>query len=54
VATETESGGWDLGTLAIDGAAPQQLLSFGRDPDGEVYALGAGEDGGAVYRLVPA
>ena len=54
VATEGESDEWELGTLGIDGSGPQQLLSFGRDPDGELYALGAGADGGAVYRLVPA
>lgn len=32
----------------------QQVRSFGRDADGEVYVLGIGSDGGAVHRLVPA
>jgi glucose/arabinose dehydrogenase len=56
LATEGDDG-WETGTLAIrdaDQGAIQQLLSFGRDADGEVYALGAGTEGGGVYRLVPA
>jgi hypothetical protein len=32
----------------------QQLRSFGRDPAGEVYVLGTGEEGGGLHRLVTA
>jgi glucose/arabinose dehydrogenase len=56
LATESDDG-WETGTLTIrdaDSGAVQQLLSFGRDADGEIYVLGAGGDGGGVYRIVPA
>jgi glucose/arabinose dehydrogenase len=31
-----------------------RILSFGREPDGELYVLGIGDDGGGLHRVVPA
>ena len=54
---EPDDGGpWPTGTLPIadsDRDKLQQLLSFGRDRDGRLYALGRGDDGGGVYELRP-
>jgi glucose/arabinose dehydrogenase len=50
-------GPWPTRTLALAGDGADrlgQLLSVGRDDDGEVYVLGTGSDGGGVYQLVPA
>ena len=46
---------WPIAVLEIDeGEKLGRLLSFGRDGDGEVYALGTGADGGGLFRVVPA
>ncbi|EJN58070.1 PQQ-dependent sugar dehydrogenase [Halogranum rubrum] len=37
-----------------DSETLDQLLSFGRDPTGELYVLGVGPEGGGVHRLVSA
>ncbi|WP_435348430.1 PQQ-dependent sugar dehydrogenase [Haloarchaeobius sp. HRN-SO-5] len=47
-------GRWPTDTLDVAGDGLQRLLSFGRDRDGELYALGIGADGGGLYRVVPA
>ncbi|HKJ59635.1 MAG TPA: PQQ-dependent sugar dehydrogenase [Halobacteriales archaeon] len=53
----TDGGGlWPTGTLPIvdgDRGKLQQLLSFGRDGAGRLYALGRGDGGGGVYELRP-
>jgi glucose/arabinose dehydrogenase len=58
VATPSDDGGlWPTQVLPLAEDAPrlESLLSFGRDPDGEVYVLGMGSDGsGGLYRVVPA
>ena len=41
-----EIAGEDAGKL-------DRILSFGRDPDGEMYVLGNGADGGGFHRIVP-
>ena len=55
-ATRSEEGLWPTQVVEVsgDGAARlDRILSFGRDPDGEVYVLGTGDDGGGVHRIVP-
>ncbi|MFB6352911.1 MAG: sorbosone dehydrogenase family protein, partial [Halobacteriales archaeon] len=50
-------GQWPVRVLEVADADADKLgrlYSFGRDADGEVYALGSGQDGGGVHRLVPA
>ncbi|WP_408958270.1 PQQ-dependent sugar dehydrogenase [Natrinema sp. 74] len=50
-----DGGRWPTTTLEIaDEARLENLFSFGRDDDGELYALGAGPDGGGVFRVAPA
>jgi glucose/arabinose dehydrogenase len=50
-----DGGAWSTGIVEIAGGdAPRRILSFGRDPAGEVYVLGTGSDGGSLYRVVPA
>jgi glucose/arabinose dehydrogenase len=47
-------GQWPTAVLPIvsgDAGKLEQVLSMGRDADGEMYVLGSGEDGGGVYRL---
>ncbi|QLG63430.1 PQQ-dependent sugar dehydrogenase [Halorarum salinum] len=57
VSTRAEGdGSWSTDVVPLGGDgddALERLLSFGRDGEGEVYALGRGEDGGGVYRLTP-
>ena len=57
VATPPADGrSWPTDVLPLaDGAAGrlERLLSVGRGPDGEVYALGTGEGGGGLHRVVP-
>ncbi|WP_265111815.1 PQQ-dependent sugar dehydrogenase [Halosolutus halophilus] len=46
---------WPTGVIEIDDEAKlEQILSFGRDANGELYVLGTGADGGGLYRIVPA
>ncbi len=47
---------WSTTAIQVAGGegALRYLLAFGRDADGEVYALGAGSDGTGLYRVVPA
>ncbi|WP_255194956.1 PQQ-dependent sugar dehydrogenase [Halorarius litoreus] len=55
VATPTESGLWPLQVLPVAESDTEnlgRLLSFGRDLDGELYALAVGESGAGVYRIV--
>ncbi len=54
-AVRSDDGGlWPTTVVRVaDGATPERLISFGQDGDGELYALGAGGDGGGVFRLVP-
>lgn len=40
--------------IVVRGVSLQSLSSFGRDADGELYALGRADDGGGVRRLTPA
>jgi len=47
-------GQWPTAVLPIvsgDAGKLQQVLSMGRDADGEIYVLGSGEGDGGVYRL---
>ena len=57
VATPQDGDGlWPTAAVPIteaDAGNLQQILSFGRDGS-EMYVLGIGENGGGVYRLVPA
>jgi glucose/arabinose dehydrogenase len=57
-ATRPDGDGlWSTTTVELaDGDAERlrQLRSFGRDADGELYAIGTGSEGGGLYRLVPA
>jgi glucose/arabinose dehydrogenase len=57
-ATRPANGGeWPTTTVDLAGDAPrklQQLRSFGRDADGELYVVGMGSEGGGLFRLVPA
>jgi len=47
-------GLWPTTVLEIDGETSlERLLSFGRDDEGEVYALGTATGGGGVFRVVP-
>ena len=51
------NGLWNARVLEVagdDASKVQRILSFGRDPAGEVYVLGTGEDGGGLHRIVPA
>ena len=51
-----DGGLWPTGTLPIvddDRGKLRQLLSFGRDDAGRLYALGRGDGGGGVYELRP-
>ena len=56
-ATRPEDGGrWPVRVLDVadgDRGNVEQLLSFGRDADGEVYVLGIGREGGGIHRVVP-
>ncbi len=50
-------GQWPKRVLPVAGggaAKLQRLFSIERGPDGEVFVLGIGADGGGVHRLVPA
>jgi len=57
VAREDEDGLWPTATAPIESGSPgAYLLSFGRDPDGELLvctsdSTGVGESGGAIHRL---
>jgi glucose/arabinose dehydrogenase len=55
VAERTERQ-WPTRVLSIaseEAGRLNRLLSMERDPDGELYALGTGDNGGGVYRLEP-
>ncbi|MDS0477900.1 PQQ-dependent sugar dehydrogenase [Natrinema sp. 1APR25-10V2] len=53
-AVPSDDGLWPTTAVRVtDGATPERLISFGQDGDGELYALGAGGDGGGVFRIVP-
>ncbi|KTG10518.1 sugar dehydrogenase [Haloprofundus marisrubri] len=58
VATEPQDGGrWPTRVVDVAGGGSgrlRRIFSFARDPTGELYVLGAGVDGGAVHRVVPA
>jgi glucose/arabinose dehydrogenase len=52
-----DGGLWDVHVMRVAGSDAGKLgriLSFGRGPDGEVYVLGTGSDGGGLHRIVPA
>ena len=51
-----DDGLWPISTLEVAGGEEslQQILSFGRDEDGELYVLGYDADGGGLFRVVPA
>jgi hypothetical protein len=47
-------GLWPIDVVEIaegDGGKLSRLLSFGRDAEDRLYALGTGDDGGGVYEL---
>ncbi|MDX1747423.1 MAG: sugar dehydrogenase, partial [Halobacteriales archaeon] len=53
----TSGDRWSTAVLpVVEGDADKldRVLSFGRDPGGEVYVLGSGASGGGLHRLVPA
>jgi glucose/arabinose dehydrogenase len=54
-ATRPEGDGlWPTQVVEVAGGDTlDRILSFGRDPDGEVYVLGTGADGGGFHRVVP-
>jgi glucose/arabinose dehydrogenase len=57
VATPAGDGGlWETSVVGVAGGGRRlgRALGFGRDADGEVYVVGSGSDGGALYRIVPA
>ena len=50
-------GTWPIEVIEVagdDAGKIQRVYSFGRDPDGELYVLGIGSDGGGLHRVVPA
>ena len=55
VATPPADGrSWPTDVLPLadgDAGRLERLRSFGRGPDGEVYVLGTGEEGGGLHRL---
>ncbi|WP_049947622.1 PQQ-dependent sugar dehydrogenase [Candidatus Halobonum tyrrellensis] len=52
VADPREGAGWPVSVVELGGLpASARVLSFGEDPDGELYVCTAGRDGGAVRRL---
>jgi glucose/arabinose dehydrogenase len=55
VATPAADGrSWSTDVLPLadgDAGRLERLRSFGRGPDGEVYVLGTGEEGGGLHRL---
>ncbi|MFC4448644.1 PQQ-dependent sugar dehydrogenase [Halorussus aquaticus] len=56
-ATPTEGGLWPTRVLPVAGDDAEKVgrvYSFGRAPDGELYVLGSGSDGGGLHRVVPA
>jgi len=58
VATPSDGEGlWETTVVEVAGSDAEKLervLSFGRDPDGDVYVLGTGSSGGGLHRIVPA
>ena len=57
VATPSSGDGlWETSVVPVadDGEALRRILALGRDPDGEMYVLGVGSDGGGIHRIVPA
>jgi glucose/arabinose dehydrogenase len=47
--------GWRAGVLPVArGSRVERILAIDRGPDGEVYVLGTGSEGGGVYRVGPA
>jgi glucose/arabinose dehydrogenase len=55
VADPADGVGWSADVLDVDdGGRLDQLRSFGRDRDGELYVLASGGDGWGLHRLVAA
>ena len=50
VADPAEGTGWPVSTVNLGGVSGN-VLSFGEDPNGELYVCSAGESGGAVHRI---
>jgi glucose/arabinose dehydrogenase len=54
---ENAGGQWPTQVVEVagdDADAVEQVYSFGRDDDGEVYVLASGSEGGGIHRVVPA
>jgi hypothetical protein len=53
VASEVDDGLWPTRTLSVESEATfgPNVLSFGRNPAGELFVCTTGDAGGAVFRL---
>ena len=53
---ESDRDFWPTRVIQVadeDAGKLDRILSFGRDPNGEMYVLGTGENGGGFHRIVP-